>query len=173
MSIIDLAVLLGVGGLLILAGIAIVNILGKVRESATPTVQAILDALIPWAQKAVLAGERATIEGLDEIDRQLDGTDKAAVANSIYDLLPEFVNVAGKPIPTSLIKHLITREMWADLVKRVFEEGDAFIERNRDYLKKQIPADLPLAAYTGGQLQSADVTTFAIGQTFDPSKGVS
>lgn len=140
MSIIDLAVLLGVGGLIILAGIAIVNILGKVRESATPTVQAILDALIPYAQKAIVAGEKLAVAGLDDIDHQLDGTDKAAVANGIYDVLPDVLYIAGRAIPTTLVKHLITREMFADLVKRLYDETDAFIERNRDYLKKQIPA---------------------------------
>lgn len=135
----QIAVLLAVGGLLILGGIAVLNILSKLKASATPPVQVILDALIPWAQKAIVAGEKAASEALDEVDRELDGIDKAAVADSIYNLLPEFINVGGVSIPTSLVKHLVTREMFSDLVKRVYDETDAFIERNSDYLKKQIP----------------------------------
>lgn len=135
-----IAVTLAVGGSLILAGIAVSNILSILRKDATPTVQAILDALLPYAQKAIVAGEKLAVEGLDQIDRELDGTDKAAVANSIYNLLPDVIYVAGRAIPTTLIKHLIPPEDFAALVKRVYDETDAFIERNRDYLKKQIPA---------------------------------
>lgn len=139
LSIIDLSVLLGVGGLLILAGVALLNILQRVKVAATPTVQAILDALLPYVYRGIVAGEKLAVEGLDEIDRELDGTDKAAIANGIYDTLPDIIYVLGRAIPVGLVKHFVSREMFADFVKRIYDETDAFIERNRDYLKKQIP----------------------------------
>jgi Na+-transporting methylmalonyl-CoA/oxaloacetate decarboxylase gamma subunit len=154
-----------VGALLILAGVAVVYILRTIQASATPAVSAIMDALLPWAMKAVYAGEWTAAQALDDIDRELDGVDKAAVANSLYDLLPPVIVIAGKTISIDLVKHLITRDMWADLVKRVFEETDALVERNRDYLKKQIPPTL--AAYTGGSLVAAN-TTFSIKATEAP-----
>jgi hypothetical protein len=167
MSIIDLSVLLGVGGLIILAGIAVVNILQKIKINATPTVQAILDALLPYAQKAIVAGEKLAVEGLDEVDRELDGADKKAIADAVYNTLPDqiYIPVLKRSVPLTLIKSLITREMWADLVKRVFDETDAFIERNRDYLKKQIPPDAPLAKVQGLPLQGYIGVTSAVPPT--------
>lgn len=143
-TIIQIAVLLAVGGLLLLAAIAASHIITQIRIAATPTEQAILDALMVYAQRGIVAGEKLSVEGLDQVDRELTGADKAAIANSIYNLLPDTITVLGHSYPVSIIKHLITPDQFSALVKQIFDETDAFILRNRDYLEKQIPPDVPV-----------------------------
>lgn len=135
-----------VGCLLILAGIAVAYVLNKAKLSASPNVQVILAALLPWALKAIIAGEIIAADELDQFDRELSGLDKAAIAKSLYNLLPNTIMVAGKAIDITLVKHLVTLEAWTAFVEQNFQEVQALIISARDYLRKQIPAPDPSPA---------------------------
>ena len=159
-------VALAVGALLILAGIAVVHILDSIKANATPSVQVILAALLPWALKAIIAGELIAADELDQFDRELDGLDKAAIAASLYNLLPNTIMVAGKPIDITLIKHLVTLEAWTAFVEQNFQEVQALIISARDYLRKQIPAPDPSPS-----LRTVSSTSGAVMQSLAPDMG--
>ena len=138
------AILLGGGALAILAGVAVNHILIALKARSTPPVQVILAALQVWALKAIIAGELTASAVLDETDRELDGLDKAAIANSLYNMLAGTIIIAGHSFDVVFIKHFITLEMWTAFVKQNFDEIDALVTGASDYLKKQIPPAVPV-----------------------------
>lgn len=156
MSVIDVAVAIAIGCVLILLGIALFHIVQAARASAVtnnqPGISDVLDALTPYIYRAILAGERATLWGLDQVDASIHGADKKAVADSVYALLPDMVMVGSFPLPLSTIKAFVPRETFEARVKDLYDQADAFIQRNEVYLKSQvdslIPAQTPPAQQT-------------------------
>lgn len=138
----DFGIAIIVGALLILLGIVLVKLFGALRQWAVqkrqPGVNLVLDALQPFVWQAILAGERAVLWGFQEVDAKLTGMDKKQVADAIYNLLPDSVLVGGRLMPIGLVKTLITREAFEELVKQVYDQADAFIERNKSYLHDQV-----------------------------------
>jgi hypothetical protein len=135
MSYLDIAVTLAVGAVLILAALALLNILSHSKQ---PALHAVCAALEPYALKAIFAGERFALLGLTQFDTKLAGADKATVANSIYDLLPDVLLVGNIPLPISAVKLLVPRDKFQELVKDVYDQSHAFIVRNEEYLKRQV-----------------------------------
>jgi hypothetical protein len=135
---IQIAVLLAIGGLFIITGWAVRGIIISLRQQNQPRLNLVLQAIQPWVYKAILAGEKLAVEALDSFDTQLSGADKATVANSIYDALPEFLTVGTISIPINIVKSLITREHFAELVRDAYGSAHAYILRNRDFLIKQV-----------------------------------
>lgn len=138
-------------GLAILGGLgAAVYAIVRVRAaSKNPTVNAVLDALLPMVYRGIVAGQNAAVDALNDLDYVLEGADKAAVANSIYNLIPDVVLVNGKPIPVTLVKQIVKPEDFARLVKNVYDETAAFIRSNAGYIEKTVRDILP-DEYEGG-----------------------
>lgn len=158
LSFTNVMVALAAGSFVILVGLAVAYALTQIRANAAPRVQDILNALLPWVYKAIIAGEVIAADALDETGRDLDGLDKAAIANSLYNLLPNTITVGGRTLDIVFIKHIITLEMWTAFVKQNFDEVKAMIVSARDYLRKQIPPEVPAAL------------SFQSSQTFDETQ---
>src|SRR4051812_31012641 len=109
------------GAIALLLGLLALKLI-RSNPSASPTVSAVLKALEPYAYKAILAGQTAVLWVLDTAEAAIESTDKKAVADSWYDLLPDFILVAGYPVPSIVIKRLIPREEWETFVKSLYDE---------------------------------------------------
>lgn len=146
-TLLQVMIALLVGSLIILAGIGVTYALRSISKNATPSVQVVLAALLPWALKAIIAGEMIASDELDELGRELDGIDKAAVAKSLYALLPNSITINGKAYDITYIKHVVTLDMWITFVQQNFDEVKALIVGASAYLKKQIPPVAPLPTF--------------------------
>jgi hypothetical protein len=135
MSILDIAVALGCGALLILAALAVFNILSHSKQ---PALHAVLDALTPYIYKAIFAGERFALLAEQQLDTRLAGTDKKAVADSMYNLLPDFLPVGRFLLPINVVKMLVPRVQFEQVVQDVYEQTHGFLLKNEDYLKQQV-----------------------------------
>jgi len=149
-GLLDIAVmvLIGAGGLAALA--SLINIIRGTRSTAKPGVQAILNALEPYAMRGVLAAEKLALQGLDQIKVTLEGKDKKAIADSVYDALPDYLLVGPVPLPIQVVKYLVPRDRFEVLVEDVYSAADAFITKNEAFLKKQVDILIPSAAVGGG-----------------------
>src|SRR5260221_14625715 len=116
-----LAIALGAAIILgALALIALVNAARARSQPTNPTLDAILNALTPYLYRAIIAGERAVLWGMDGLDAQIQATDKKAVADSVYSLLPDVIVVDNVPLPISAVKALIPRETFERWVKNAY-----------------------------------------------------
>ncbi len=113
-------------------------VIQAVRASRAPGLEAVLAALEPWVFRAILAGERAVLWGFEEIDAKLAGIDKKQVADSVYALLPDVIFVGNRPVPVSFVKTLVTPQVFEGWIKSLYDQADAFIERNKQYLHDQV-----------------------------------
>lgn len=147
---IDTAVAIALGMALLLAALAIRGIFGIVQGKATPTEQKVITAIQPYLYKAILAGQQMALLGLDQFDTKLVGQDKKAVADSVYDTLPDYLLVAGVPIPIIVVKTIVPRDRFEELVKNAYNEAHSFIMKNEAYLRSQVDLLMPPAATSGG-----------------------
>src|SRR4051812_44557340 len=138
-DVIQIAVAVLIGAAVILTALALTAFVARLRQStAQPGIDEVLDALLPYFYQAILAGERAALWGMQQTDSILTGVNKAQVANSLYDLLPDVILVGEIPLPISTIKRLVTREAFAAWVKELYDGTQAFIRTNEDYLRAQV-----------------------------------
>lgn len=96
----------------------------KSEEQGYPLEAQIEAALLPLAFQAICAAYRLSEQAMDEVGERLHGLDKKAIADQLYDLLPEQI---GK-FPLHLVKHLVSRERFEQLVQ------DAFARFDRDFV---------------------------------------
>jgi hypothetical protein len=144
MPFLDILIVIVFGLCLILAALALLGILRSIKPG-TPAVQAIIDALTPYIYRAILAGERFALVGSQQLKLTLTGQDKKAIADSVYDALPDYILVGKIPIPVSTIKLIVPRERFEDLIKDAYESAVAFVARNEVFLKSQVDALVPKA----------------------------
>lgn len=138
----DFWIFVGGGAILLLVALALLRLIGDVRSKGkvTPGLQAVMDAFMPYVYRGIFAGERAVIWGFDALEEKIDSTDKARVADAIYALLPDTLVIGGIPIPSSLAKKMIPKEEFQRLIANTYDEVNAFLTRNEDYLKGRIDA---------------------------------
>ncbi len=142
----DIVITILFGALLILLAIAAFKLLraairavrGSPAADQLPGLEAVLAALEPWVFRAILAGERAVLWGFEEIDVKLAGIDKKQVADSVYALLPDVILVGTRPVPVSFVKALVTPQVFEGWIKSLYDQADAFIEQNKQYLHDQV-----------------------------------
>ncbi len=141
-SLLDANVSLALGALVIVGTLLALAFITELRHRTTnPAVDDILNALTPWLYKAIIAGEHAALWGMEETDSVLQHTDKARVANSLYDLLPAVILLPnGLPLPIGRIKALVPRDIFAVWVKDAYDATHAFILANETYLRSQVDA---------------------------------
>lgn len=137
---IDQATAILVGAVILLVVVLVLWAVGQLRKQKLPGVDAIFAALQPYIFQAILAGERAVIWGYDDLEARLEGTDKKKVADSVYNLIPDTLWVGTVPLPSSLVKRLITRDEFAELVKKTYDGADAWLQKNEQYFRNQVDA---------------------------------
>jgi hypothetical protein len=113
----------------------------RTDPNVSPTQQAILDALEPFIWRGILAGEQLALKGMNDLDVTITGWDKAAIANAVYDLIPDTIMIGERSVPVKLVKQLVSRQAFIQAVKDIYDAGHAFILKNEDYLINQV-ADL-------------------------------
>lgn len=112
-------------------------------EAGNPTLETIMDSLLPLVYTAILGAEKVAQEVLSRTGEAADRTDKKAVADSFYALIPEFIQVRGFPVPVAAVKALVTREMFQELVKNVYDKANAEIMKQKAYLRTQVDNLIP------------------------------
>lgn len=146
---IDPFVAVALGGVLLLAAIALYFIVRRLRAGEdgvvgtaddVPAFEAIELALQPYILRAILAGERAMVWGINDFKTKLAGIDKKHVADSFYALLPDLIMVGSVPVPLSVVKKLVSADDFYRLIKDAYDAADAFIVRNEVYLRSQVDA---------------------------------
>lgn len=126
-------------GLALLVAVVFFLFLTWLRRRVTnPALQAIIDALLPLAQQAVYGAETLALKMLQSGQSALEGADKKKIADAFYAALPETLMIGGRPVPIGRIKTIISKEKWAELVQRAYEEADARVLRNQAWLEKQV-----------------------------------
>jgi len=121
-----------------------------------PQADWIIAALTGYIYKAIAAGERSVLWGFQMLQTEIEGVDKKAVADQIYNLLPDVlpvpVPIIGVVIiPIGTIKRVIPPATFEDLVKTAYDDFDALITRNEVYLKQALQAEVDaLAELPGG-----------------------
>lgn len=99
------------------------------RRQGYPLEAQIEAALLPIIFEGICAayrlGEKAVDEGYDRIR----GADKKAIADSIYAMLPDKVG----DFDLSLVKSVITRERFEELVQDVFDRFDRFYVEHKSH----------------------------------------
>src|SRR6267142_365080 len=73
-------------------------------KAKTPAQIAVINALTVWVGRAIRAGDTIAEHGLEMLGHELDGLDKATVANALYNILPDHIYVEGIPISIAWVK---------------------------------------------------------------------
>lgn len=141
MSILDTAVLLAAGALIILAAYSVYHLL-IIGAAGTKnlTVVALLTALEPEAAKAWSFGNWLALTALSDFQVKLAAVDRKAVADKMYDLLPDTIQVRGFPVPISLVKKMVSRAMFETLVDDAYNAAQAQFMVVKGILLAQVPA---------------------------------
>ncbi len=128
---------------LLVVGAGIILSARKTNAGKNPTFDAVLDALMPMVYRGIVAGQKAAITALNDFDTWLEGEDKQKIADSLYNLIPDVILVGTTPIPVNVVKRLVTKEDFSNLVKNVYDETAAFIRKNAEYFDHQIRDFVP------------------------------
>ena len=80
--------------------------------------------LLPWLFKAIAGAYKLSESASEEIGERLTSLDKRAVADGLYDILPDMIGT----IPVGMVKMAIGRERFAVLVGLAFEELELFVD---------------------------------------------
>jgi hypothetical protein len=115
------------------------------EDIVEPAVQPYIEALWPFAVKAVVAVFKASQRARDSLEDELADIDKAALARRMYQMLPDAIFVGGKLVPISIVKAVVTEDQWAVIVQNVFDSlmswyrlYDGIID---DWVEEMLPDD--------------------------------
>ncbi len=86
------------------------------------------NALLPFLYAGICAAFKLANEGLDELEIEMDGVDKKAVADKVYAMLPEKIG----DFDLGLVKSLVPPERFEQLVQDAYDRFDRFFENNRN-----------------------------------------
>lgn len=89
-----------------------------------------------FAYKAIIAAYRAADKTLDEFEVRLNGLDKKAIADRLYDMIPP--DVYG--VDVRIIKALVNRQKFSEIVEDVFREVEVLYENNKAGFEKEVAA---------------------------------
>ena len=109
-----------IGGLMVALGIWALPKLKHEKQGYPLEVQ-VERALLPFAFQGICAAYRISEMAVDALGGRLRGLEKQEVANVIYDLLPD--TISG--IPLEIVKAVVSRERFAELVQDAFSRFDA------------------------------------------------
>jgi len=98
-----------------------------------------------FAYKAIVSAYRAADKTLDEFGVRLTGLDKKAIADRLYDMIPEEI----KGIDVRVIKAIVNRQKFSEIVEDVFREVEAFYANNKAGFDKEVNAFIEAHKPTG------------------------
>jgi hypothetical protein len=101
----------------------------KLQKQGYPGEAAIEAALLPYFQQAIMFAYRLNEQVGETLNRKLSGTDKKRIADQLYSLLPDKIDVMGVMIPTSILKALISPLRFSQLIQFTF---DVFLDFYND-----------------------------------------
>lgn len=81
-------------------------------------------ALLPIVFQGILSAYRTSERAMDDLAIRIRGADKKKLADTIYNLIPDVIVVQGRAVPVGIVKSLVTRDRFAELVQGVFDEFD-------------------------------------------------
>lgn len=108
-----------------------------------PTIKPYVEALWPFAVKAVVAVFKASQRARDELEGELSDLDKKALADRMYEMLPDAIFVGSKLVPTGLVKTVIGREQWQAIVQNAFDSLLATYRQYSDTIDRWVEDMLP------------------------------
>lgn len=85
--------------------------------------------LLPWIFKAIAGAYKLSERASDEVGMRIEGLDKKAIANAMYDALPEKIG----NVPIGMVKLVISRKRFAQLVQIAFDEFLKFYDSQETY----------------------------------------
>ncbi len=89
--------------------------------------------LLPIIYEAICAAYRVSEKALDEVGDRLKGLDKKVIADSVYAMLPD--EIGGRDV--TVIKSVISRERFQQLVQDAFDRFDRFYKTHREHFDEQ------------------------------------
>lgn len=89
--------------------------------------------LLPIIYEAICAAYRVSEKALDEIGDRIRGLDKKGIADSVYAMLPD--EIGGHDV--SVVKSVVKRERFQQLVQDAFDRFDRFYKTHRDHFDDQ------------------------------------
>ena len=92
------------------------------KPQGYPLEDVIEGAIMPYLYNAIMLAFKQSEKHYKEFGRILDGVDKKALADYVYNMLPDHIRVGKYMIPITFIKSVITRERFASLVESVYVE---------------------------------------------------
>lgn len=132
-----------VGGLVVFSALTVVllaltlMIVQKQKDGGhTPVETAVYKAVEIFAYKAIVLAYRAADKTLDEFGFRLTGLDKKAIADRLYDMIPEEI----KGIDVRVIKAIVNRQKFSEIMEDVFREVEAFYANNKAGFDKEVNA---------------------------------
>ena len=110
---------------LVIGGVLAYNWLKKAQDY--PREAQVEAALLPILYAGICAAFKLANEGLDELEIEMDGVDKKAVADKVYAMLPDKIG----DFDLTLVKSLVPPERFEQLVQDAYDRFDRFFENNR------------------------------------------
>jgi hypothetical protein len=105
------------------------------KKIKQPGESEVLAAVEPFIYKAIMAAYKTSEAAMDEFGERIEGADKAKIADTIYDLIPNIIDFNGTKIP---IKTFISHEMFHTLIQNTFDEFLTFYNKNKDGFEKEM-----------------------------------
>jgi len=99
----------------------------KTEKQGYPFEAEIEAALLPIIFEGICAAYRLSEKGVDEVQERIRGTDKKAIAASIYRMLPDKIG----NFDLMLVKRIVTQERFVELVQNAFDSFDKFFVQHR------------------------------------------
>lgn len=122
---------MGVSGGLFALGMILYPKLAN-EQSGFPLEADVEAALLPFLFKAINLAEKQSVRSFEEFEVRMHGVDKAKLANDVYDMLPD--KIGNHSI--SLVKTIVPRERFAQLVKDAYERMDNFAIQHEKRFEK-------------------------------------
>jgi hypothetical protein len=85
--------------------------------------------LLPWIFKAIAGAYKLSERASDELGMRIEGLDKKAIADAMYDALPKQIG----NVPLGMVKLVISRKRFAQLVQFAFDEFLKFYDSQETY----------------------------------------
>lgn len=103
-----------------------------------PALHVVLAALQPHVMMGIWAATELAYEALTDLGKEMQGIDRKAIADSIYGALPDIIMIGNLPIPTGLVKTIVSREVFENYVQDNFDRAMALLSKNKEYFKSQV-----------------------------------
>lgn len=115
--------------IVVVAVVTIVTLLARLlltRKQGYPYEEEIEAALRPFIYRAIMLAYKTSEKLVDQNMARLHGLDKKALADWVYNALPNTLYIKGVPIPVGMLKQIISEEQFAGMVQHAFDDFEAW-----------------------------------------------